>query len=174
LLIHSQKAPVKKNTYFSALIADSVPSIIIGFVLIIWLPAFSLSSFLFILLISIIQLNSDIIKFIKNVPVDYFDALQSQIHSEEIVRKEIYTKGLTNNLFTSLIKHHKYLWTLLIFFEFANGFHGGLGFLIKLSLDYWNTSLLFTVLTLVIILVFLGEYLLQIIFNRLFPWKVSK
>jgi ABC-type nitrate/sulfonate/bicarbonate transport system permease component len=171
LLIHANNSIYTKFENISNMLADSVPSIIIGFVIIMWMPLFSLASFIFILLVLIIQVNSDVIKFIKNVPIEYVDALQSHVHNLKIVRKEIYAVRLKSNILNSLIKHHKYLWTLLIYFEFANGMNGGLGFLIKLSLDYWNSSFLFTILTILILIVFIGEYLLRVIFKRLFPWS---
>lgn len=174
LSIHAVKQVGKSYSYISKMLANSVPSIIIGFLIIIWMPGFSLSSFIFLLTVLIIQVNSDIILSIEKVPVEYYDSLQSQIHNDKVVKHEIYSNGLKSNLLGSLIKNHKYIWTLLIFFEFANALHGGFGSLVKLSLDYWNTSYLLTVLSLVIIVVFLGDYLLRAIFNRLFPWGEVK
>lgn len=173
LYFYSRIKKLEVNEKIITLLAGSMPSIIIGFLLLIWFPHFSLLSFVFILVVAAIQMKSDLIKASHKIPQEYFDSLISITRNEKVVRNQLFSKGLRPSILKSIINNHKYLWTLLIVFEFINGQHGGLGSLIKLSLEYWNVAFMYALLLMILIFVFIGEALLNYLYTRLFNWEIN-
>ncbi|MBX2977053.1 MAG: hypothetical protein KF721_13035 [Ignavibacteriaceae bacterium] len=173
-LLLSVYSKYKMKEYYislSRLVASSLPSIFIGFVIIMWMPGNSLSEFVFILIIALVQVNYDSIKSIQSLPKEYLEYLTPILQNGTKAKKYLYVNGLISNILKKLIESHKYFWTMLIFFEFASGSDYGVGFLIRLSIEYWNVSMLFTSLTILLVVIFIGESALRFLFNRLFPWS---
>jgi ABC-type nitrate/sulfonate/bicarbonate transport system permease component len=145
------------------------PSILCGFLLIYWLPDYEISEFIFALLVSFfsfaikIQIETSTIKNIYN------DAAKGLGADEKTILKYVKWKSIQPNLIKHIIDSHIYIWTIILFFEFArNGL--GLGKIFRQVLEYKDLSALFALFFITGLTIILGRLAINHLKTKHFFW----
>lgn len=150
--------------------SEYVPGIIIGLLLIFWLPE---SQYIGIVFAFGTAFTSIMIKFQKeseNIKEEYIVAAQSLGFKDNKIIKLVIWKEIQPRLMEHIFNLHYYIWSVLIIFEFIKG-GLGLGTIFKQALKFNDLSAIFSVFLIIGISVFLGKFGLKNIRRKFFFWS---
>lgn len=160
------------NSFFKTLgFLKYFPSLFLIFILYAWFPNSIFTTFLFTLIISFSLLVNFTLKKINSFENEFlipaFSLSTNKIKTSNLILR----KGIISPLFKELININKYIWILLIIFEYVRNIEFGVGYLIKLSIELWNINYLFTNFILVAFLILLSEFMLKYLRKKIFYWE---
>lgn len=148
-----------------------IPEVLIAFLINHWLHDSIFSAFVFLMIISvlngIIKLNHEMISF----STKYIEPALTLGLDQKRIKKIICRKGTRSIVFRILLNEQKWLWTMLIIFEFIRGSEFGIGYLFKLSLEYWHSHFLFASIGLCFFIIYLNEKITLAFQNKFFFWE---
>lgn len=147
------------------------PSLFLIFIFFAWFPNSIFTTFLFTIIISLSLLINYTLKNLNSFENEFlipaFSLSTNKIKTSNLILR----KGFISPLIKELININKYIWILLIIFEYVRNIEPGVGYLIKLSIELWNINYLFTNFILVALLILLSEFMLKYLRKKIFYWE---
>ncbi len=151
--------------------SNYIPWIVIGIILIYWLPASSFVEYIFALLIAFFSIIINLKEESLNVKREYIDAAVSLGMDEKVVAKQVIWKAIQPKMLKHLNLLHFQMWSVLIAFEFIKAGYG-LGNIFRIALNYNDLSAIFTISIIIGIVIFLGSQLIKYIKDKFFHWSL--
>ena len=146
-----------------------LPAFFFAVIFNLWFEDSILGEFIFALLLVIFLLSKKLFEESKHVKKEYI----SIAHNLDITPKDIYKDIYWTSSLPKLIEHlkqiHYYLWVLILMYEFI-GDSSGIGSVYRQALTYNDFTALFTLASLIALLIWLGDFLIQTIKNELIHW----
>ena len=134
-----------------------------------WFSDKLLGEFIFAFLVIFLSLFKKLFEEVKSVKEEYITVARNLDLSPGDISSGVFWKSALPELIKYFKNNHSYFWTLILLFEFTgNSF--GIGSIYRQALAYNDFTALFTITILVTILIWMGNYLLGLINNKLFPW----
>lgn len=163
--------PLEKNIFINFFLMISyVPFFVIVILSLVWFSNFSFSKEI-ILLIALFPVLSDDL-FNQKFPEsrNYFDFYFSLGKTESWIKRKIIRKLYEPIIFNSVRKVHKISWSIVLLIEFLQDKHG-IGTILRTGFNYNDVSLIITTALIIIILVIMGEVLLEKISEKIYFWN---
>ncbi|RPI73293.1 MAG: ABC transporter permease subunit [Ignavibacteriales bacterium] len=150
--------------------SEYIPGIVIGFLLIFWLPDSEYAEFIFAFATAF---TSIMIKFqneSENVNEEYILSAKSLGLNQNKISRLIIWNNVKPKLISHLFSLHFYIWLMLIVFEFIKG-GLGLGVIYRRALEFKDLSAIFSVFIITGITIFLGTLILKFIRKKFAFWN---
>ena len=146
-----------------------IPSILIGMLLIYWLPGYEISEFIFAVLVLFFTYAIKIQNAAAKIKSVYADASKGLGADEETILKHVTWKSIQPNFINYIMDSHIYLWTIILFYEFArNGL--GLGKLFRQVLEFNDLSALFALFFITFLTIIAGRFAINHLKTKHFFW----
>ena len=149
-----------------------VPMIFVIAMFTFWFNEYFFAEFLFALLASIVFGYSILIKLTSSIKQEYVDVAQNLGCTQTDVYQKIYWKSLLPDFTKEYNQIHIKLWAVVLLVEFVLNMHG-VGHVLRRILEYRDFTALINVALMVIILIWLGDYLIYYIRKKFISWDNS-
>ncbi len=153
----------------SRYVSNILSPILFAFLLIYWLPNTVISEFIFAILLSLFSFAIKVQNESLLIKKEYSDAAKGLGANEKIILNEVKWKALQPGLMKYIIDFHIYLWTLVLFFEYARN-SLGLGQIFRHVLEFKDLSALIALFIVTGISICLGHLAIKHFKTKHFFW----
>lgn len=152
--------------------SEFIPGIMIALILIYWFPNSDIIEFIFTTFIAFSYLFIKSHNDAKLTPVNYIDSYIMLKANHSFISSNIIWKYIQPQLIEHFKDIHVYLWSLLIAFEYIKG-GLGIGSMIRNLFHNHDVSGLFSTLIIIGLIIYLGNFILDVIKRKLFAWSIN-
>ncbi len=135
-----------------------------------WFPESILAEFIFAFLITIIFLGMELYNGSIDTRKEYVTSAASLGLAPEKIYKDVIRKYAQPYLFSSLLKLHYLLWTVILIYEFLSQTEG-FGTIYRLLLYYRDFAGIFALGIVISLLIWIGKEIIVFFKNKIIIWK---
>lgn len=146
------------------------PPFFIAILFVFWFEDSIYAEFLFALIAVTFMLSNKLYSEAKNVKQEYLLVSKNLGIPQSKIYSKVVWKAVEPEVFRSLLNVHYFLWVIIMIYEFIGNI-GGFGGVYRSALLFNDYSAFISVAILISIIIWLGNYVITLIYDKYFSWK---
>ncbi|MBA4251416.1 MAG: hypothetical protein C0425_09725 [Chlorobiaceae bacterium] len=148
-----------------------LPFIFLIFLFNHWFVSFEYAPLLIATIFYLPYLLKKTIDGIELIPKNYFDAAKSLFIEKDKAESKLLSPRINSLSLFEVYKSLNFVWSIIIFCEFLSPFEKGLGYLLKITFQYWSIEYLISLSLISLLSITLLKAFFHYIEKKFYPWE---